>query len=107
MYVNGKPSSMTTEKKTMLDELGVTWIIRSKRVSWDERFKELKAFSLEHGHCEVTNSPAYSKLYIWIQNQRTAYKNLQQGKQSSLTPEKLDDLKSIGFNWLFKKDREN
>ena len=96
---------MTNEKKVLLDQVGITWVIRSKRVSWHERFKQLQAFSLTHGHCEVSNSPSCSKLYIWIQNQRTAYKNLQQGKQSSLTPEKIRALESIGFNWLFKKDR--
>jgi hypothetical protein len=71
---------------------------------WDEKFAELVEFQKIHGHCNPSRDDVnYKSLVIWVQDQRTMHKNLRHGKPSSLTPERIQRLLSIGFQWNVAK----
>eukprot|EP00978_Attheya_sp_CCMP212_P006714 scaffold15573_cov69-Attheya_sp.AAC.1 len=68
--------------------------------SWDERFKELVDFKKINGHANApTNTGPFG---AWISNQRTHYRLLQEGKDSSLTIDRCEKLESIGFEFNYR-----
>ena len=69
LKVDGKHSTLTDERQSMLEELGFTW--DSHNAAWEERFYELCMFKEEHGHCNVPSSfPENPPLAAWIKCQR-------------------------------------
>jgi len=62
--------------------------------SWEQRFKELKAFKKEHGHCNVsTKYRANPALANWVAG-------LRRGKKGGrLSEEKIRTLDALGFCW--------
>ena len=67
---------------------------------WQERFDELIIFRNEQGHCLVPHTfPANAALARWVKRQRYQYKLLQDGKQSSMTPDRIKILEEINFVW--------
>eukprot|EP00970_Alexandrium_tamarense_P010586 scaffold2163_cov267-Alexandrium_tamarense.AAC.2 len=84
---------------------------KSSKVSWEERFNELKKFKAKTGHCVVPQDYSENKsLGQWVHNQRKFNKHRTEGKKSSLDdPRKklLDDprkklLDDIGFQWSIR-----
>lgn len=73
---------------------------KQTRSTWSERFKELKEYSEQHGHCRVKVNDG--TLGTWCKNQRYQYRLLVQKKNSELTVEKIELLNSIGFVWSAK-----
>ena len=57
---------------------------------WNAKFQELKSYRAKHGHCNVPRS--VGKLGTWVNNQRHQYRLLQEGKQSSITDERVGKL---------------
>lgn len=67
---------------------------------WQERFDELIEFQKEQGHCLVPHTyPSNAALARWVKRQRYQYKLLQEGKQSSMTQDRIKILQDIGFVW--------
>lgn len=98
-YIIGKTSSMTHQRKTVLDKLGFSWSLR-KRFSWDERFAELKEYSDTHnGSCDVPNEGDYKPIWTWCQNQKQAYKRGREGKSHPVPAERVALMEQIGFKW--------
>jgi len=63
-------------------------------------FTRLQAFHAAHGHCRVPKGYTSDReLANWVRNQRLEYTNLQRGKKSRMTPERLDLLTAMGFTW--------
>jgi len=60
-------------------------------------FDELRAFKAKYRHCNATRRAG--KLGGWVSTQRRRYRELQEGKQSSMTDERIQKLASIGFQW--------
>jgi RNase H-fold protein (predicted Holliday junction resolvase) len=100
----GKNSPMKEERIQMLNDIGFEWSVPV--VDWDERFKQLKAFQKEHGHCRVSGQKdkdsASHQLKCWVATQREQYKFLQQGKKSRMKEERIYKLNDIGFDWKLK-----
>jgi len=72
--------------------------------AWYERFRELKEYRDIHGNCMVPQKyEPNPSLGIWVNKQRMEYKLLQDGEKSSMTPERLSALQSIGFVWAKRK----
>ena len=68
-----------------------------RQSSWDQRFKELKAFKKTHGHCNVPSKyPPNPTLGKWVVNIRYAKKH---GK---LAEERVRRLDAIGICWEHK-----
>jgi hypothetical protein len=69
---------MKEERIQKLNEIGLEWSVIA--AEWDERFKELKAFQKEHGHCHVPGvhrkDSATHQLASWVAKQRTQHKLL-------------------------------
>ena len=65
---------------------------------WALRFQDLNAFRQEFGHCHVPHVfPANPALAQWVKRQRYQYKLYQRGAHSTLTPERLQGLRQLGF----------
>ena len=103
----GKKSSITEERIQLLESVGFKWKTkRSYRTEftmntpWSVRFEELKEFVKRNGHANLpTKYPTNASLPRWAENQRQQYRRRQEGKQSSMTDERIKLLESIGFQW--------
>jgi hypothetical protein len=67
---------------------------------WSARLKELMQYRQDHGDCLVphTYSPN-PQLARWVKRQRRQYKLMVEGRASTMTRDRLDILKDIGFVW--------
>ena len=93
-----KPTILTDEKMSLLDELGFVWDIggnSAKNLKWRSMFEKLASSYKQQGHFEL-HEP---ELKVFINEQRVMYQKLQSGKKSSLTSEQISMLESIGFCW--------
>ena len=95
----GKPSSMTEERKNKLEGLGFQWTLVTKS-DWLGRFTELVDFKRRVGHCNVTQSSG--PLGAWVAKQRQQYRLFREGKPSQITEERITKLKGLGFQWTLK-----
>ncbi|CAB9519547.1 helicase [Seminavis robusta] len=71
---------------------------------WQQKFDMLVQFKEEHGHTNVSKytdnvEAKYPGLATWVSTQRTCFTWLKSGKKNTLTPFRLQKLKSIGFEW--------
>ena len=84
-----------------------TRLHKGKKLSFDERFKDLMAFKAECGHCNVprTNSRDYKhySLGLWCVNIRNAFKAIKKGRQPNYILSRADmkRLENAGFH-LYK-----
>lgn len=73
-----------------------------RRLSWNERFEELKRYKDSNGHCDVPQ--IYDTgLGTWVSAQRSQYKRYAVGKTSSMTHQRKASLDKIGFSWSLRK----
>lgn len=85
-----------------LRELG--FVFHCQRTVWDEKFAELCEYQRQHSHCNVpSNYSANPALAMWVKSQRRQYKMLKEGRQSSMTKVRLQQLRDIGFTWELRK----
>jgi hypothetical protein len=91
----------------MLDELGFVWSLRNspaKRVEWDERRDQLKAYKEKNGDCLVSyNYDEDPPLAKWVEKQRNMYKRKTDGKLSQLTDERVAKLQELDFVWSLRE----
>lgn len=60
----------------------------------------------EHGNVDVPLKYAPNQaLGAFVNRQRTEYRKMQQGLQSSLTEERIMDLDNLGFKWAIRVSR--
>ncbi|KAL3799873.1 hypothetical protein ACHAW5_004385 [Stephanodiscus triporus] len=72
---------------------------------WKERFLELKEYKKIYGHTCVHDSYDI-KLFHWVTSQRAYHARFLDGKRKAyISQEKIDLLKSIGFNFSSKHER--
>ena len=95
----GKPSSMTEDRIEALNLINFVW--DSHSTVWEDRLQELEAFRVKHNHCNVTSSnyPFGSSLVSWVKSQRRQYRMIKEGKKSNLTPRRIHQLESLGFEF--------
>mmetsp|Transcript_32050 Transcript_32050/g.65414 ORF Transcript_32050/g.65414 Transcript_32050/m.65414 type:complete len:1215 (+) Transcript_32050:49-3693(+) len=71
-----------------------------KGEQWFRRFNELKMYKAINGNCNVPKrfeeNPA---LGTWVSNQRSLRRLMMEGKPSHMTPERVQLLESLGFEW--------
>lgn len=71
-----------------------------KDSKWLASLEELKAYKLKTGNCIVPRGYAGNpRLASWVAEQRKQYKLMKDGKQSSITQERVALLNDIGFAW--------
>ena len=110
LYNSGKHSPMNPERIKRLESLGFAWTVTNREYyhdSWTRRFEELKEFRVQHGHCFVPRTyPENQKLAYWVERQRQDYRNLQKGKPSKMTVDRIGVLESAGFHWSSKEQKQ-
>ena len=110
LYNSGKHSAMSPERIERLESLGFAWTVTNREYyhdSWARRFQELKEFKAHFGHCFVPRQyPENQKLAYWVERQRQDYRNLQKGKPSKMTTDRVGVLEAAGFHWSPKEQKE-
>ena len=66
-------------------------LIPTKNFRWDAKFRLLREFHREHGHCMVSHR--HKELGRWVSDQRKKY------KKETLNPDKISKLEAVGFVW--------
>lgn len=73
---------------------------RRNNERWNSSFDELKKYKATHGDCVVPRGHSENpRLASWVAEQRKQYKLMMDGKQSSITNERVAKLDEIGFTW--------
>lgn len=101
----GKRSRMTEARRKALDQLGFDWVgKKTNDASWQKHFLAVKAFKKRMGHCNVPRNWVEDvTLANWVHSQRGQYRNLKEGRASTLTPERVSELEHIGFEFKIRK----
>jgi hypothetical protein len=98
LHQEGKTSHMTLSRIQELASLGFEW--DSHSVTWEERLSQLGDYRKVHEHCNVPRRYSENtKLSFWVMAQRKQYKLRQEGKKSFMTPFRIQELASLGFEW--------
>jgi hypothetical protein len=96
-------SSSTTTATTATTQSSTESFVRLRDYQceqWAERFEELRKFVAQHGHCQVSHQDGeHGALARWTKRQRYQYKLMKDGKQSTMTPARVEDLNGLGFAW--------
>lgn len=108
---------MTEERIKALNK--VQFRFDSRCTSWEDRFQELKQFSLIYGHCNVKTS-TNRDLGNFVMSQRRQYEQYLQIRKNSersektiddsscnLTKERVEALQLIGFDFRFQGNSKN
>ena len=93
-HKNNKPSFDATTFEATDNDGGL------RHSQWHDHFRQLCEYKAKFGHCRVPT--LYSdnpKLGKWVANQRYKFKLHQEGKPSSMTAERIQELESVGFQW--------
>jgi hypothetical protein len=68
--------------------------------TWEARLSELADYRKMQGHCNVPSGYSKNtKLANWVAYQRRQYRLHLDGKKSSLTLSRIQELESLGFDW--------
>lgn len=68
--------------------------------------KELREYREQHGDIDVPLKYKHNQaLGAFVNRQRTEYRKLQQGLQTSLTSERIQSLDNLGFKWAIRVSR--
>eukprot|EP00584_Thalassiosira_punctigera_P001429 CAMPEP_0172530332 /NCGR_PEP_ID=MMETSP1067-20121228/4097_1 /TAXON_ID=265564 ORGANISM="Thalassiosira punctigera, Strain Tpunct2005C2" /NCGR_SAMPLE_ID=MMETSP1067 /ASSEMBLY_ACC=CAM_ASM_000444 /LENGTH=504 /DNA_ID=CAMNT_0013314517 /DNA_START=150 /DNA_END=1664 /DNA_ORIENTATION=- len=96
---NKKKGKLSDERIERLERIGFCWGVTTK-TSWENRYKELKKYMAEHGHCNVPQKyTVIPGLGQWVKNQRIRY------RLGKLSDEQIERLKKSGFIWNSIKPR--
>lgn len=90
-----KSNALTDAQIKKLDSIGMDWMDRVDRI-WENGFIEAKNYSEEYGNLSVPKnyrSNTDFPLGIWIQRQRSLYKN------NKISKDRIKRLTDIGMNW--------
>jgi hypothetical protein len=103
--VGGKPKfKLSKADMKRLEKAGFEWKL-SKKVPFDERFKDLMAFKAEFDHCNVpyrkSNNNKHCSLGNWCNNIRQSYKAIKEGgmPRNKLSKANIKRLENAGFQW--------
>ena len=107
--MGGIPRNYKLSKSDMkrLENAGFEWNL-CKKLTFDDRFKDLMAFKEEFGHCNVpktnSNNNKHTSLGKWCSDIRRSYKAIQEGGMVICKLSKVDikRLDKAGFEWRLK-----
>lgn len=73
---------------------------------WNAKFEELVAYKRKYGHCNVpARDPDHKALATFVVDQRTMHRKLREGAPTSIFPERIRRLNSLGFEWTVAKTK--
>eukprot|EP00547_Thalassionema_nitzschioides_P003991 CAMPEP_0194204362 /NCGR_PEP_ID=MMETSP0156-20130528/3909_1 /TAXON_ID=33649 /ORGANISM="Thalassionema nitzschioides, Strain L26-B" /LENGTH=379 /DNA_ID=CAMNT_0038930357 /DNA_START=146 /DNA_END=1285 /DNA_ORIENTATION=+ len=80
---------------------------RAALETWYRRLNDLYQYKKMYGDCNVPQKYELDPpLGVWVNKQRMEMKFRMEGKKSSLTQDKIDALKTIGFVWARSKGQK-
>jgi hypothetical protein len=98
LHKEGKKSYMTLSHIQELESLGFEWDVHA--ATWGDHLSELADYRKIHGHCNVPrNYIENTKLATWVNTQRSNYRLHEKGHTSYMTLSRVQELKSLGFEW--------
>lgn len=95
------PSKIPQIYKKQLDELGMNWegVGAGRRpTKFRQRCEELRIFVEDHGHDRVPSYGPTKSLGIWVDRIRVETRKFLNGNESSMTQERFEMLKNVGFS---------
>jgi hypothetical protein len=124
-----RTTSLTQDRIKKLEDIGFDWKMdedgdpgsRKKRRNiidpskdeleewWNTSFDELKTYKEKHGHCRMhqrissdsqRSRQGTSRLRNFASWQRKEWKRLQKGEPSDMTPDRIEKLQEIGFEFV-------
>eukprot|EP00594_Rhizosolenia_setigera_P006682 CAMPEP_0178953086 /NCGR_PEP_ID=MMETSP0789-20121207/8218_1 /TAXON_ID=3005 /ORGANISM="Rhizosolenia setigera, Strain CCMP 1694" /LENGTH=334 /DNA_ID=CAMNT_0020634295 /DNA_START=189 /DNA_END=1193 /DNA_ORIENTATION=- len=97
-FKKNKKAYISLERIQMLESIGFEWELPSRK--WNKRFAELLKYKELYGNTNVpVRNKYYRQLGLWVTTQRQERKKLKANKYSTITPERIQMLDSIGFEW--------
>ncbi|KAG7360354.1 type III restriction enzyme [Nitzschia inconspicua] len=103
--VQQPPVEVVMENGTAANVRKKSKFTSSEENAWVRRFQQAVDFRRQHGHCRIPYQyPPNSDLARWAKRQKYQYKLFigereSRDKRSSLTPERIAALESLGFVW--------
>ena len=94
-------SGLSDEKIRLLKNIGFSFSMQN--TLWDQRYAELEDYKRVKGHTNVSHIENRG-LYEWSKRQQRYFKDYMQGRMTSsilMTPEKVQKLEKIGFDWQY------
>lgn len=96
--MEGRHSTLSIERQEALEDMGFIW--DSHKATWEERLNEIIRFKAMHGHTNIPSKYSHNpQLCIWVKCQRRQFKLFLENKKSNMTPERVQRLSDIGFDW--------
>lgn len=94
--------NLTPERIFQLNELAFPW--KNNLSQWQTWLDDLMHYQAKNGDSNVPlKCPEHPSLGNFVNRQRGDYKKLRQGKPSSMTGTKIQDLERIGFVWSVRE----
>ena len=93
-----KESLLTASRLMRLNDIGFQFRQRANYTSWEDRVGQLREYKNQHGHLKIPISDP--DLGWFVSSQREEYRKRCDGKPSSLTDERYNDLNSLGFVFI-------
>lgn len=93
---NNHYTALSLERVQALDSIGFVWSVQPRN-RWSKKFKELTEYRHKHGNCNVREEN--TELHEFVKTQKYQYNQFKKNKRSTLTPERISALESIGFEW--------
>ena len=89
-----KPNPLVQSRIAKLEEIGFNFTVHTDK--WMDQYLMLKSYKEKHGDCNVPRSsdPA---LGLWVSQQRMNYKASLRGEKTTLTNDRITQLKEIGL----------
>jgi len=75
---------------------------RPKRLTWEERYEQLKAFKKKYGHAAPSKKGEWESLYYWVRLNKKC-KNGPYRHYHPLTKVQIDKLEKLGIDWCSNK----
>ena len=86
---------MTRDRIDLLNKLDFCWDAR--QAAWLERHAELQEFVDTNGMGQAPPFKTHKSLRLWLNRQIKLYGERKEGKEVSLTDERIAKLKQLGF----------
>ena len=91
-----RKDTLSVDQRRRLEALGFKWNLHD--AAWDEKFRRLEAYKIEHRHCNLSQYGTDADLGRWVNKQRT--------KMETLSVDKVWRLTKLGFEWKVKVGRK-
>ena len=107
-----KSSLLTEERLQQLREIDFEFAPQQKCSTeyfadlWAQHLEELYQFKQKTGHCRVPQrSKAHKRLASWVEYVRNQNRKLRNGQPNRMTPERIEQLNKLGFDFYPRKGR--